>query len=433
MSRWEPGSEASNRDVARSLRAHVDRVLAASSVPDGQREDVSEELYGHLYERWQEAIATGLLPQAAAASAIEAFGTPGAIGPQLTSAYHSRLYASTIGLLLPTNTSSGGVEGFGRALVLLGLGIVGQLILAVALAILASPLPAIAGIAACLYGALFSVLAIKGLDRGQRWALRFVQAICFIDIVASIDLAFASSQASVLAVGIAVAIDWWIITGVRVPDVSADESVGLRRLATPFAIASLVVAYGVPVGALLAPDPTQAAAYDLSMRVTANCPASGPWSVVADLRWSKTDLFGGRLLPVLNDGIGLSVGRDDDTAPAFPGDAMPAFDEDVTGGDLVDLSTGATIHADLGPADEWTTPTVFNVGNRKFSIDPTVMQAGRTYETTFLLDGASADEGVVWGGRDGRFRVRYEHLGRWGLEVIATCGHTETAWPVPLR
>jgi hypothetical protein len=423
------------RDLAPSvqLRRHVDRILAASAVGERDREDVAEELYGHLVERWRDALAAGADPSTVVGQVIEAFGRPEVVGPQLTAAYRSRLYATTLGLLLPVGVGSDDVTGYRRSVVILGLGIVGELALALLAAAVLAPLPALVIIATSVYLAGLSVLAIKALGRGLAWALAFVQVTCGIDLVATVVGAVVFGRTSILGVAIVVGIDLWIITGTSVPEEWPADNGRLRRLLIPFIIVTTIAAYGLQFGALVMPDPTQTNTTDLSMTVTASCPSTGPWLVTAQLTWTRTDLLGGRLIPAMHDEIGLSVGRDDGTAPAFPGDAMPAFDDDVTGGDLVDLATGATIHSDLSPGNEWSTPGSFYTGNRRFSIDPSWMQAGVPYATTFELPGAEADAGAIWGGRDGRFRLRYDHLARWGLEALVTCGRTVDAYAVSVR
>ncbi len=412
----------------------MSRILSASAVGGQDEYDLAEELYGHLVERWSDAVANGADPTTAAEQAIEAFGQPQVVGPQMTAAFHSRLYASTIGVLLPIGLGSGeDVNGYGRAVLVLGIGFVAELALGLLSAVLLGPLSAMVVIATCLYLAGLSVLAIKALGRGLPWAVAFVQLTCVIDLIATLLGALVFGAPTFLGVAIGAAFDVWVIAGTQVPWKGPAESGWLRRNLIPFIAVSTIAVYGLQLGAFVIPDPTQTKATDLQMTVTASCPSTGPWSVTAQLTWARTDPLGGRLIPMLRDGVGLSIGRDDGTAPGFPGDTMPAFDEDVTGGDIVDLSTGATIHSELNAGNEWSMPSGFNTGNRSFAIDPSWMHAGATYTTTFQMAGAEADKDAIWGGRDRRFRVRYDHLERWGLEAVVTCGGTVEASPVTLR
>lgn len=86
------------------LTAHVDAVLAAASVPESERNDIGDELLGHLVERCEGYIAAGVEPDAAADRAIAEFGPAPRIAHDLTRAYRGRLWASTIGALLPART-----------------------------------------------------------------------------------------------------------------------------------------------------------------------------------------------------------------------------------------------------------------------------------------------------------------------------------------
>ena len=92
--------------VEARLSAHVESILNGASFRKRDRADLAEELYGHLWERWQDAIASGLDAEAAADQAIESFGEPARLGRDVTLAYHSRLYASTVGVLVPTVVES---------------------------------------------------------------------------------------------------------------------------------------------------------------------------------------------------------------------------------------------------------------------------------------------------------------------------------------
>ncbi len=79
------------------LYAHVESILNGAAFRRRDRDDLAEELYGHLWQRWQDALASGLGEEAAADQAIRSFGGPASLSRDVTLAYHSRLYASTIG------------------------------------------------------------------------------------------------------------------------------------------------------------------------------------------------------------------------------------------------------------------------------------------------------------------------------------------------
>ena len=88
--------------VQARLYAHVESILNGAAFRRRDRDDLAEELYGHLWQRWQDALASGLDEEAAADQAIRSFGEPARLGRDVTLAYHSRLYASTVGVLVPT-------------------------------------------------------------------------------------------------------------------------------------------------------------------------------------------------------------------------------------------------------------------------------------------------------------------------------------------
>ena len=89
------------------LAAHVDAVLARASIPTSEREEVAEELLGHLTHRCETYIAAGVDPDAAAHRAVGDFGSAARIGHDFTRAYRGRFWASTIGPLVPERARSG--------------------------------------------------------------------------------------------------------------------------------------------------------------------------------------------------------------------------------------------------------------------------------------------------------------------------------------
>ena len=84
-----------------NLRAHIADILAAGGIPGTVRDDLAEELYGHLVERVVALRAEGISEADAVARAIADFGGVDQLSGDLRSVYHSRLWASTIGVLLP--------------------------------------------------------------------------------------------------------------------------------------------------------------------------------------------------------------------------------------------------------------------------------------------------------------------------------------------
>jgi hypothetical protein len=123
-------SETTFPDPGPRLRVYVESILAGSSVPAADREDIAEELYGHLWQRWRDALDAGASAAEAVETAIRSFGEAGRLGHEMTGAYHSRLYATTIGALLPAVAPPPGkLWGYRRLRLLLALAAVVELVL----------------------------------------------------------------------------------------------------------------------------------------------------------------------------------------------------------------------------------------------------------------------------------------------------------------
>ena len=123
-------SETTFPDPGPRLRVYVASILAGSSVPAADREDIAEELYGHLWQRWRDALDAGASAAEAVETAIRSFGEAGRLGHEMTGAYHSRLYATTIGALLPAVAPPPGkLWGYRRLRLLLALAAVVELVL----------------------------------------------------------------------------------------------------------------------------------------------------------------------------------------------------------------------------------------------------------------------------------------------------------------
>jgi hypothetical membrane protein len=167
------------------LRSHVDRIVELTPVRRDEREDLVEELYGHLWQSWQDGIASGLSSDEAADAAISDFGETSRIGSEMTMAYHSRLYASTIGVLLPAVVSwSDKPKGYGWARTFLSL--IGSIELLTVVGVVflnrLTPLRMVVAELMMLGAASVTILAYRALARSQRWALVYVKflAIAYV-------------------------------------------------------------------------------------------------------------------------------------------------------------------------------------------------------------------------------------------------------------
>lgn len=294
-------------EVEARLRAHAAAIIAAAGVPATGRDDLEEELLGHLVESWGNLVADGVTPGAAAEQAIADFGTADQLAPSLRLAYHSRLWASTIGVLLPVVTSPPGrpsAVGWLRFVlgVMIVIGVAGAALLAPNLSLFylvtAGPL--------LVFGIVGLVLAFIGLGRGQRWALRYAIAAAgilflegIISVIGAIPGTVTIPLGSILA-ALALLVAW------NQSEALARFVSGSAKLAAPMSFALVVAFFGPSLAPRLAalPDPTRATAQDLDLAVSMTCgradvtPDGGPTmpdaqivTLQVDATWSRTDLL----------------------------------------------------------------------------------------------------------------------------------------------
>ena len=410
------------------LRAHVARILDRSAVPAEDRADVAEELFGHLWQRWHDEVAAGLDSEAAAASAIDAFGGSDELAPELSLAFHSRLFASTIGILLPAVVPPDGrPHGFTRSRVLLA---IVALFSAAGIAIYAwsqplTPLRELIFLIGTAFSLSMTVLAYRALGRQQRWALILVQllaATLIVDGLAELVLKPVTIQFfAILAL--------FVLPAARGPEM-ARWIAGSRRIGAGLGLA-IAAAVLLPwtIGPALAamPDPTVATADDLAMRVTVTCERGSEGvtggSVQVDLRWSRTDLF-----PYGNFGFWRGMTDTDKLGiQSEPGNYYvpgQTFVEHMQYGlafvsqSFVDVETGRDAASNV----ETSSSAGFfpYIGAWGSPIDPGTIVAGRSYRGTYgfqLAQPTPTEDAPV-------FQVRYDHQHRWGTEAIATCGET---------
>jgi hypothetical protein len=420
--------DASTDSPEEMLGRHVWRILSFSSVPSDDEADVAEELFGHLWQVWQEEKASGLDSRGAALAAIEAFGTPEELAPGLTRAFHGRLYASTIGILLPAVVPPADrPAGFTLCRLLLGI-VFAFGALGLVISILTEPytplrqLEWLAGVVAYLS---LVALAYRALLRQQRWALRYVQVLAVGVVIAGI----------VMLLGQPITVNFLAIYALVVLPAAfgrglAEWVAGSRSIGIVLGAVIVLGALGPwaldPVVAAV-PDPTVAGPGDLSMVVSAQCTANpdgatSAGTITVDLRWSRTDLLPHGLL-----GAWQGMGDPDNLQVASPEDAQNGlspiyFPSALTVGDesFVDVQTGAD--AALSYYQLAANPYFQPAGNG-FAVDPGTIVAGREYRATFTVMSDLPPDASA-------FRVTYAHRNRWGLEALLGCGQTNTAQPV---
>lgn len=417
------------------LRSNVDRILERASVQERDREDLVEELYGHLWQSWRDGIAAGLSSEAAADAAISGFGDAGRLGRDMTLAYHSRVYASTIGVLLPAVTPSADKpNGYGRARAMLFLiGLFGGLYVAVApFTNPPTPLRLLVEELGVLLACGMTVLAYRALARSQRWALVYTQFLTLAYIVNAVVHLFVP-PISISITGILVAI--LALPATFDPRlarwVAASHRTG--RMLGAVMVASVILGMAAPQMVASMPDPTQASPTDLSITVRVDCTRTAgavtSGKVTATIHWARTDFLPYGLRPGMSqtDNVGASSTSILDFDPGPNGPPFPhnMLDGVVTTGGLafIDAETGRS--ADAG-VTMMSWPAFFDVGVTEAGIDPGSIRADRTYVASFGFV-SSHSAGLP---DDPVFRIRYDHQGRWGLQAFATCTQMGVGQPV---
>ena len=416
---------------AERLRSHAERILDRTSVRERDREELVEELYGHLWQRWQDGIGAGLSGDEAADAAIAGFGDADRLGREMTSAYHSRLYASTIGVLLPAVAgSSDRPYGYGRSRALVFLTGFFTLVGGAVVANMQTPFRLLVSVLALLLAFFITVLAYRALARRQRWALVYVQVLALAFVAGWIvECVVQPVQVSLLGIVALVVLD-----AVFRKDLSlwVGSSRRTGKLLGMVIVVAVLLPY-VPLAVGAVPDPTQASPADLSITVRADCTRTGGavagGTVTATIRWARTDFLPNGFRPDMarTDLIGASSASSLQFDPGANGLPFPRGLEDgvvVTGNwTMVDAETG--LPADAGVL-VFSGSSFFDVGVVEDAIDPGSIQANRTYRASLGFI-SQRSTGLP---DDPIFRVRYDHQGRWGTEAFATCTRSGVGQPV---
>lgn len=157
----------------------VRSIVGRGRIPAADRDDVAEELAGHLDEAYRSGVVDGLTPEAAADRAVAALGSVGAVSRDFMVTYRGRLWAATIGQLLPIATSSDQPPGIVVWLARFDW-VIAILSGVAALAVLATASPARAVISAAFgaFSAVVLALAATAIRRRQSWAIAVSAVIC---------------------------------------------------------------------------------------------------------------------------------------------------------------------------------------------------------------------------------------------------------------
>ena len=334
------------------LRAHVQAILERASVPPEHRDDLAEELYGHLWQRWQDA-AKSAGPAAdgsdgaenSVEAAIRSFGDPGSLGRDFTRAFHSRMYAGTIGALLPAVADLGD-EAPDAVMLRLFFGslLVQDIVLAFVALRTLTPFRLGVTLASLVLSAVVVVLALGALARAQRWAVRLALpaiAVCLVEGCAEL-LSGPGIRINLLAVVALIA-----ALPAMGPELAAwtKESHPIRtRLGIPLA-ALLLGGLLIPPLAPFLPEPTAVGPADLSLHVNAACTVDGSglttMTATAQIKWDRLDPWPQGALPVGSDAL---------TSPVFDGLYTTVLPDPS-----FDLSSyiGATVDVNADPGPDW--------------------------------------------------------------------------------
>lgn len=413
------GNGAETAAAAR-LHDHIRQIVARVTTTAAQRAELADELYSGLWERWQSARAEGLSPDDAADRAMAAFGSPDQLGPELALAFHSRLYEATIGSLLPPAVASR-VWPLGLSRAAFTLGLIGVFCaLGGALAALTlSPTRAIVTGVASIAAACVWVLAARALLRGQRWALALGR-LGLVFLALSLLPGIQGQGITINLVGLLAAVAAFPLLG---PDlsrwVSSSAGIGLRRGLLVSAIGVLPLVFTMAPGVI--PEVTAASASDVHLVVSMKCdgPSDAPTtiSVTASVTWDRREPWPNGLRPAVPP---------TDRASAWL-DATPAVG-------AVWAASQRDGHRYFQPAWSFATSPEADVSSSspETAIWPGIseqMSIGRNLKSRFQWGVTTAGFGPV-ATMLNSVVVTYEHLGRFGLQAIATCASGGTGMPI---
>lgn len=427
----EPGEAA----AIERLRRHAEDAVALGSVPRTERTELAEEFYSGLWEHWRADVDAGTSADVAVDRAIAAFGGQTELGRDLASVYHSRLYAATVGTLLPGAVSASRQRPLDTQFAVAFVVVMAALSALAAVTAFASLSPTRAIVVSLLSATTAAIWALcaRALARDQRWALavgRFLVVIALVTGAGSL----LSGNAGIPIMGVFALVAMVPLFGRDLAEwVRPSPGIGWRLGLAVAVIPLAAMGAGFFPGWL--PEVTAASANDLHLDAVATCPqsasASNELTVVATFKWDRLDPWPGGILPGSPPQDWISV-----WIQGMP--AMGAIQMDTLrggsryfqlhwrgGGTVEDLTEpgpsymmvsdppsdsdapkpGAAVGADLGPA-----------------IPVNDLRAGHRYQVTWST---LAVEAPVVDSID-HVVVTYDHLGQVGVQAVATCQSSGT-------
>lgn len=389
------------------LRAHVASVLAAAQIPRAAREDLAEELYGHLVERWRELVDAGGDATAAAANAISGFGSAHRIGRDLTTTYRGRFWTSTIGMLLPADTRPvsppGIVWWLGASMRAYA---VFHLVYGASQVLTLSPIRAtVVGIVALAWAAILLIGALA-LSRRQRWALDLAVVATIAGMLFGIG--HMVTTPGLLSLNVLASGALLLAAAARAETLGAWVRQS-RPIRNGLAFAILVIAMAGTLGPVVASeigDPTQADRDDLHVDLALDCQ---PMRVVlsAEVRWDRTSLVPGGIGQLSQYGDVLVL--DHSSEEIWRLDNYPVLVETATGQVVAEPDEA------YAPNQQRTMEALR--GPFVIQIPWDALEAGRSYRTEWVFvpsDSPIRPEPLA-------VAVEYIHADHFRWEAVANC------------
>jgi hypothetical protein len=411
-------------DAEQRIDEVVRQILDAGAVPLSERADLGEELAGHIVERTQEYVATGLAQDTALERAIVDFGGAATIGAELRQTYHSRLWVSTIGLLLPVATAPSEMPGVVRWVARGGsfFAVLSALLGAYA-ALTMSPARAVIVGGSLGLGAVVVWLAAEALRRGQSWGWTVMTWVLVVETV----VLFSSTRTPGTTFNISIngLIGFLLLIRLLANGTTLRMWVGRsgelpRRLAV--AIIAVMLAWGIaPFAGPLVADPTQASGGDIEVVASVVCGLdesfNGPMkslTVTLDITWARIDPLPLGIAKVGED-WGDAVKLDFTDAWASGG---PRLVDALTGEDLDQNGAyGLTVPASFTTASFYDQPT-------DAGVDASVMRPGRTVRLTLVAFPSSQPDQIdqAVGDYPSEVEIQYAHRDQFVLATRLACG-----------
>jgi hypothetical protein len=402
--------------VERRLRGHVGRVLRSAHVPAAERDELAEELFGHLVEAWETLVQDGLTESAATDRAIRDFGPAERIGRDLTRTYRGRFWASTIGILLPATSSRAPQPRIawwlGASLRFYG---IFAAIATVGIAANATPVRAVVVLVSGVAATAVIFVAAAALGRRQRWAL---DAAILVNII-GLGYGLWTMATTPRLISLNVFISGILLVAAATERARLGRWVRRSRpISTALSLAILASILGGSASAAMIdglPDPTQADPDDLHITAWMTCRDDVPQggTVTVELRWDRLDLLPG--------GIGRMNGYGD----MLVLEMQPLMAAPFGYSTLHDVETGEAVAEPIviPPAGDRVLENESLNGPAMIGIEHHRLEPGRPYRLTWEFD--------AWDDVDMRelqAGVEYWHLDDFRVESLIDCDGTVLDW-----